>query len=77
VIDRLLDVLFVQVIRSWLGTDAYSGTSWLQALRDPTIGRALSILHANPAAPWTIESLAHEVSLSRATLTRRFSTLVG
>jgi AraC-like DNA-binding protein len=77
VIDRLIDVLFVQVIRSWLGAEEYSGTSWLQALRDPTIGRALSILHANPAAPWTIETLAREVSLSRATLTRRFSTLVG
>jgi AraC-like DNA-binding protein len=77
VIDRLIDILFVQVIRSWLGAEDRSGTSWLQALRDPTIGRALSILHANPAAPWTIESLAREVSLSRATLTRRFSTLVG
>jgi AraC-like DNA-binding protein len=77
VIDRLLDVLFVQVIRSWLGTEDHAGTSWLQALRDPSIGRALSILHANPAAPWTIETLAREVSLSRATLTRRFSSLVG
>jgi len=77
VIDRLLDVLFVQVIRAWLGTADRSGTSWLQALRDPTIGRALSVLHADPAAPWTIESLAREVSLSRATLTRRFSSLVG
>ena len=77
VIDRLIDVLFVQVIRAWLGTEDRSGASWLQALRDPTIGRALSVLHADPAAPWTIESLAREVSLSRATLTRRFSTLVG
>jgi hypothetical protein len=77
VIDRLLDVLFVQVIRSWLGADGHAGASWLQALRDPTIGRALSILHANPAAPWTIESLARAVNLSRATLTRRFSSLVG
>ena len=77
VIDRLLDVLFVQVIRAWLGTEDRSGASWLQALRDPIIGRALSVLHADPAAPWTIETLAREVSLSRATLTRRFSTLVG
>src|SRR4030095_9901945 len=77
VIDRLLDVLFVQVIRAWLGTEDSAGTSWLQALRDPTIGRALSILHADPAAPWTIATLAREVSLSRATLTRRFTTLVG
>lgn len=44
VIDRLIDVLFVQVIRAWLGTEDCSGTSWLQALRDPTIGRALSVL---------------------------------
>jgi AraC-like DNA-binding protein len=77
VIDRMIDVLFVQVIRAWLGTGDCSGTSWLQALRDPTIGRALSVLHADPAAPWTIETLAREVSLSRATLTRRFSSLVG
>jgi AraC-like DNA-binding protein len=77
VIDRLLDVLLVQVIRAWLGTGDHSGTSWLEALRDPIIGRVLSILHAAPAAPWTIESLAHEVSVSRSTLTRRFSTLVG
>ena len=77
VIDRLTDVLFVQVIRAWLGSEDCTGNSWLQALRDPIIGRALSVLHANPAAPWTIETLAREVSLSRATLTRRFSTLVG
>ena len=77
VIDRLIDVLFVQVIRAWLGAEGHSGASWLQALRDPTIGRALSILHAHPATPWTIESLASEVNLSRATLTRRFSALVG
>ena len=77
VIDRLLDILFVQVIRAWLGSEDGSGTSWLQALRDPIIGRALSVLHADPAAAWTIESLAREVSLSRATLTRRFSSLVG
>ena len=77
VIDRLIDVLFVQVIRAWLGTGDHSETSWLQALRDPSIGRALAVLHADPAAPWTIETLAREVSLSRATLTRRFSSLVG
>jgi len=77
VIDRLIDVLFVQVIRAWLGADGQSGASWLQALRDPTIGRALSLLHADPASPWTIESIAREVNLSRATLTRRFSALVG
>lgn len=34
-------------------------------------------MHSAPVAPWTIDSLGREVSLSRTTLTRRFTTLVG
>jgi transcriptional regulator GlxA family with amidase domain len=37
----------------------------------------LTALHADPARPWTIESLADEVAVSRATLARRFPALVG
>ena len=77
VIDRLIDVLFVQVIRAWASREDGTGSSWLQALRDPSIARALSVMHARPGAAWTIDALAREVSLSRATLTRRFTTLVG
>ncbi len=77
VIDRLIDVLFVHVMRAWAGGPHAPGSSWLRALRDPTIARALSLLHASPAESWTIDMLAREVSLSRATLTRRFTTLIG
>lgn len=41
------------------------------------IARALAALHERPAEPWTIERLAAEVHLSRATLARRFTELVG
>jgi AraC-like DNA-binding protein len=77
VVDRLIDVLFVHVIRAWLASDGRGETSWLGALRDPGIARALTVMHSNPAAPWTVASLAKETSLSRATLTRRFTRLVG
>lgn len=77
IIDRLIDVLFVQVVRTWVTGHDERSTSWLGALRDPTIARALSLMHSAPASPWTIEVLAREVSLSRASLTRRFTTLVG
>jgi AraC-like DNA-binding protein len=77
IIDRLIDVLFVHVIRTWVTGDDERGTSWLTALRDPVVARALTLMHSAPASPWTIELLAREVSLSRATLTRRFTTLVG
>ena len=34
-------------------------------------------MHADPGAPWTLERLARESNLSRATLARRFASLVG
>ena len=77
VVNRLIDVMFVQVIRAWLEGQGEQGTSWLQALRDPAIAQTLTRMHAEPAAPWTIEGLAREANLSRATLVRRFSALVG
>jgi AraC-like DNA-binding protein len=77
IVDRLIDVLFVQVVRAWLGGGRDAHASWLTALRDPVVARALGALHAAPEAPWTIDTLARRVSVSRATLTRRFTSLVG
>jgi AraC-like DNA-binding protein len=37
----------------------------------------LAVLHERPAEPWTLAALASEVSVSRATLARRFTELVG
>src|SRR5439155_315853 len=51
--------------------------SWLRALRDPALARVLAALHERPAEPWTVESLAREVHVSRATLARRFAEVVG
>ncbi len=77
IIDRLIDVLFVHLIRAWIVNRDEQPNSWLGALRDPIVARALTAMHSAPAMPWTIDALAREVSLSRATLTRRFTTLVG
>ena len=44
---------------------------------DPLVGRALQLLHHNPARPWTVGSLAAATGVSRATLARRFTELVG
>lgn len=77
IVNRLIDVLFVQVIRAWLDGRGEQEHSWLQALRDPIIAQTLTRMHADPAAPWTIDLLARQANLSRATLTRRFSALVG
>jgi AraC-like DNA-binding protein len=77
VVANLVDILFVHILRAWLATNTDAGPSWLRALRDPRIGTALAKLHADPARPWTIESIAAEVNMSRAVFARRFTSLVG
>jgi AraC-like DNA-binding protein len=77
-VGRLIDVMLIHVMRAWLRReDDHTSDGWLLALRDPTVAGAMNAIHQRPAEPWTIESLAREVSVSRATLARRFSDLVG
>jgi AraC-like DNA-binding protein len=77
-LDRLVDVLLIQVLRAWLRADtAAPSGSWLRALNDPTISAALTALHADPGRSWTLSALADHVAVSRATLARRFPAVVG
>ncbi len=75
-VSRLLDVLFVQVLRHWLDTAEAKRTGWLGALRDEPIGRALVLLHGAPARAWTVAALARAVGLSRPVFARRFADKV-
>jgi AraC-like DNA-binding protein len=60
-----------------MAADPTAQTGWLGALQDKTIGRALLLIHRNPAQAWTIASLAAEVGMSRSAFAARFSELVG
>jgi AraC-like DNA-binding protein len=79
VLDRIVDILFVQVLRTWLtaGGPGAGGPSWLSALADPVAGPALAALHAQPGTDWSVASLAAATGVSRATLARRFPAAVG
>jgi len=46
-------------------------------VRDAHVGRALALLHGDPARAWTVDDLAREVALSRSALAERFSDLIG
>lgn len=77
VVDRLLDVLVVSTIRGWVNDpDRAREATWLTCT-DPVVARALECLHAEPAAPWTVEALARRVNTSRASLAARFRTGIG
>jgi AraC-like DNA-binding protein len=75
VLDRLLDLLLIAVLRSWFATN--EAPARFRAMGDPVVGRAMRMLHNNPAHPWTVATLAAEVGVSRAALARRFTELVG
>jgi AraC-like DNA-binding protein len=77
VLLRISELMFVEVVRRHLGALPAEQTGWLAGLRDPLVGRALALLHAQPAHPWTVEELANRSGLSRSTLAERFTELVG
>ena len=77
VLDRLLDLLFVSVLRTWLAEPGAGAPAWYRAQSDATVGPALRLLHDNPGQAWTVELLARKVGVSRAGLARRFTAVVG
>jgi AraC family transcriptional regulator, alkane utilization regulator len=77
VLARLAESLFVEVLR-WQFRYAPQGHGgWLAGLHDPHVGRVLSLLHALPDRPWTVDELAKEAAISRPALAKRFVDVVG
>jgi AraC-like DNA-binding protein len=77
VLARLSELMFVETIRQHLASLPPAETGWLAGLRDPLVGHALSALHGDPAAAWTVEELARVVAVSRSVLAERFTAIVG
>jgi len=77
VLAKLSELLFVEAVRSYAESLPVERKGWLAGLRDNAVGRALALLHAEPARPWTTEELAARVAMSRSAFAERFTQLVG
>ncbi len=77
VLDRVLDLLLVTALRDWFAMPDTDRPGWLRAAHDPDVGRALAVIHDEPAHAWTVEALARRAGMSRAAFARRFRELVG
>jgi len=77
VMAKMSELLFVEAVRRYLAALPPEETGWLAGLRDPAIGRALSLMHARLNEGWTADALAREVNLSRSTFADHFTTLIG
>jgi len=69
--------LLIAVLRVWFARPEARAPAWYLAQRDPVVGKALRLIHHDPAVQWTVASLAAATGVSRAALARRFTELVG
>ena len=77
VLDRLLDLALITKLRAWFARPGARPPAWYSAMADPVVGRAMRLMHNQPAQPWTVGSLAELCGVSRAALARDFRALVG
>src|SRR6201999_4054075 len=76
-LSRLTEVLFVEVVRSWIKSLGPGEGGWLGAMADPHIGPALQLIHERPDRSWTLDDLGQRVGLGRSAFSARFTKLVG
>lgn len=75
-IERLCDAFFVLVLRHCV-LHGLCDREVLAALRDARIEQVLTLMHREPARPWTLRELCRQAGVSRTTLNERFAALVG
>jgi AraC-like DNA-binding protein len=77
VLDRLLDLLLIDAVRTHFSRTELTAPGWYRAQRDPVVAQAIRLLQESPAEAWTVGTLARQARVSRATLARRFADVVG
>ncbi|MFV0457569.1 MAG: AraC family transcriptional regulator [Actinomycetales bacterium] len=75
-LDRLLDLLLINTLRTWASQDD-GAAGWLRTRSDPVVAEVLRSVHEHPERPWTVAELATRAGVSRAAMARRFTEAVG
>jgi AraC-like DNA-binding protein len=77
VINRLLEVLFVQVVRAWSLTEGNLNAGWIAGLKHERLGDVLRLIHGDLAKSWTVQMLADSAAMSRSAFAALFRSVVG
>ena len=75
IVNKLTEVVLVELIR--INFCRQDQNSFLLALNDKRISKALSLIHSKPQETWTLESLASQIGMSRAAFAKRFREMIG
>lgn len=76
VASRLMDLLFIQLIRM-VSMEFSLSPGLLNAIGHPQIAQILAAIHRDPQHSWTLDSMAEIGGLSRTTMVKTFSEVVG
>jgi AraC-like DNA-binding protein len=76
VAQHLAHMMLVQALRLYLA-EGGGGVGWLFALADPHMAAAISAVHADPGARWTLQALAERAGMSRSNFAQKFKATVG
>jgi AraC-like DNA-binding protein len=75
--QQLAYMMLIQALRLHLADAASAGRGWLSALADKQMSIAIASMHSDPGSPWTLQSLAERVGMSRSVFALRFRETVG
>ena len=73
---RLSEALFIEVVRTCADQDE-DLRKVIEAMGDPRIGRALSLMHRSLEKDWSLERIAGEIGMSRSRFADQFQALMG
>ena len=73
---KMSEIIYAQALRTYLNTEGKHHPV-LAGFADQRIIRALKAIHADPAYPWTLESLSSHAGLSRTSFATKFATYLA
>lgn len=76
IIDRLSEIILIQVIRATLDATT-EHIPFLSVFSDSRINQVLTAIHADPADNWSVERLGQLVNMSRSSFSNRFNELAN
>nr|WP_300313836.1 AraC family transcriptional regulator [Halomonas sp.] len=77
ILARLADVVSAFIVRGWVECGCGDAAGWIEALRDPRLGRVIAAVHRDPGHSWTVTELAAVMGSSRSVFAERFQNVTG
>jgi AraC-like DNA-binding protein len=76
-VGKLAEGLFAEAVRRYIDALPPDQSGWLAGLKDPAVGRTITLIHSRYSEALTLDALAREAGVSKTVLGERFRFLLG